>query len=97
MPLHPENDSLMPHLGKELAEQTFYTIEGKPHCRDCFSSTLEQCCACGEVITGKLLRAAGSVYHLSCFVCAICKCFLEGKQFVLGEDNRPLCVDDYYE
>ena len=41
------------------------------------------------------LKALGQVYHPNCFVCSMCPQSLEGTEFFVTEDNKPMCKDDF--
>jgi len=37
------------------------------------------------------LKALGQVYHPNCFVCSMCPQSLEGVEFFVTEENKPMC------
>jgi len=84
--------------GKNLHGGEFIVMgTDDPYCHDCYESSLEKCCECGEVIKTRILRAAGKTYHPECFKCVNCKCCLDGVPFTQDSDNRPFCISCYHE
>merc|ERR1719400_2053543 len=55
----------------------------------------ETCARCGRAIMEAPLKALGQVYHPNCFVCSMCPQSLEGTEFFVTEDNKPMCKDDF--
>ena len=55
----------------------------------------ETCARCGRAIMEATLKALGQVYHPNCFVCSMCPQSLEGTEFFVTEDNKPMCKDDF--
>ena len=55
----------------------------------------ETCSRCGRAIMEATLKALGQVYHPNCFVCSMCPQSLEGAEFFVTEDNKPMCKDDF--
>lgn len=56
-----------------------------------------KCSGCKKTIPANelVMRALGNVYHLHCFVCAMCGHVLEkGQEFAL-KDNKLYCKMDY--
>ena len=41
------------------------------------------------------LKALGGAYHPNCFICSMCPRSLEGVEFFVTEENKPICKDDY--
>ena len=55
----------------------------------------ETCARCGRAIMEATLKALGQVYHPNCFVCSMCPQSLEGVEFFVTEDNKPMCKEDF--
>ncbi|CAI2345408.1 unnamed protein product [Caenorhabditis sp. 36 PRJEB53466] len=82
---------------KTLAGASFYNIDEKPTCEQCYQNSLEKCTACNRPISDKLLRACGGVYHVNCFACHSCKKSLDGIPFTLDKDNNVHCVPCFHD
>lgn len=56
-----------------------------------------KCTGCKATIPANefVMRALGNVYHLQCFVCAMCgQRLVKGQEFAL-KDNKLYCKEDY--
>ena len=56
-----------------------------------FQASRETCARCGRAIMEATLKALGQVYHPNCFVCSMCPQSLEGVEFFVTEENKPMC------
>lgn len=75
--------------GVLLDGEEFFERDGLPYCRDAFYEKFgERCAACGDIVTGDLLRAADRAYHPDCFVCHETGESLAGRAFYLAEDGE---------
>lgn len=82
---------------KMLRGQSFYCMETKPYCEDCYLNTLEKCSICSKPVTDRLLRATGKPYHPECFVCVICGISLDGIPFTVDATNQIHCIEDFHK
>jgi len=73
----------------------YFNVSGDMLCEDCFSDSRETCSRCGRAIMEATLKALGQVYHPNCFVCSMCPQSLEGVEFFVTEDNKPMCKEDF--
>ncbi|XP_053196155.1 LIM homeobox transcription factor 1-beta-like [Scomber japonicus] len=77
---------------------TCFCRDSKLYCRTDYQQLFAtKCSGCLEKIapTEFVMRAVGSVYHLSCFSCCVCERQLcKGDEFVLKE-GQLLCKSDY--
>ena len=60
-----------------------------------FQASREKCARCDRAIMESTLKALGQVYHPDCFVCSMCPKSLEGIEFFVTEENKPLCKEDF--
>ncbi|CAF1233665.1 unnamed protein product, partial [Rotaria sordida] len=61
-----------------------------------FHQTLENCIACGHLITDTILQALGHSYHLTCFKCLKCSICLDGVPFITDKNQNLFCLHDYH-
>lgn len=73
----------------------YFNVAGEMLCEDDFAESRETCSRCGRAIMEATLKALGQVYHPNCFVCSMCPQSLEGAEFFVTEDNKPMCKDDF--
>ena len=59
---------------------------------------VEQCASCHEELdpTSLFVRYNDRCYHISCMRCATCDAAVNGQQFGLGPDGRPICLSCTY-
>ncbi|XP_069731060.1 filamin-binding LIM protein 1 [Phaenicophaeus curvirostris] len=79
-----------------LAGQRYYQRDGRPMCDTCYQATLEKCAKCRGLITERIVRALGKVYHPSCFSCAACGRAIGTESFAVDEREEVYCVADFY-
>ena len=53
------------------------------------------CNLCSERIVGTVLKALEQSFHPNCFTCSQCPLCLDGVQFYMAEDKKPLCQACY--
>ena len=80
-----------------LQGQPFYSIEGKPFCREGYLNTFEKCCKCFEPIMERILRATGKPYHPQCFSCLVCSQTLDGIPFTVDATNQIHCIPCFHK
>eukprot|EP01129_Flabellula_baltica_P008894 TRINITY_DN355_c0_g1_i3.p1 TRINITY_DN355_c0_g1~~TRINITY_DN355_c0_g1_i3.p1 ORF type:complete len:413 (-),score=85.46 TRINITY_DN355_c0_g1_i3:89-1327(-) len=56
-----------------------------------------ECAACGEMIFGQVISAAGSHYHPDHFICEYCSQPFPNGRFIKGPDDLLYCERDYQE
>lgn len=88
-------DCIVCHL--QLQGKTFYAVDCKPYCEDCYLNTLEKCCVCTKPILERILRATGKPYHPGCFTCVVCHKALDGIQFTVDAANQIHCIEDFHK
>ncbi|KAK3742896.1 hypothetical protein QZH41_018929, partial [Actinostola sp. cb2023] len=75
-----------------------FSKDRKLYCRNDYEKVFgTKCSGCKKTIPANelVMRALGNVYHLQCFVCAMCGHVLEkGQEFAL-KDNQLYCKLDY--
>ncbi|XP_031569658.1 LIM homeobox transcription factor 1-beta-like isoform X3 [Actinia tenebrosa] len=75
-----------------------FSKDRKLYCRNDYEKVFgTKCSGCRKTIPANelVMRALGNVYHLHCFVCAMCGHVLEkGQEFAL-KDNKLYCKMDY--
>ncbi|KAG8928978.1 hypothetical protein FRC00_001585 [Tulasnella sp. 408] len=57
------------------------------------------CSACQQPMSGQVVRALGTVFHLDCFRCGDCNAVVASKFFPIegsGGKQQPLCEKDYF-
>merc|ERR1711953_514638 len=81
--------------GNALQGKYFTTDDGGMLCEECFAASREKCARCGRAIMEAKLKALGGAYHPNCFICSMCPRSLEGVEFFVTEENKPICKDDY--
>ncbi|CBY21487.1 unnamed protein product [Oikopleura dioica] len=88
--------------GEQLVHKQFVHSNNRVYCDDCYSSQDAlshdpSCSSCLKPITDRICTASGKRFHISCFVCSICKCPLAGQEFRLGPgpEWELLCFRDW--
>ncbi|XP_029195579.1 LIM homeobox transcription factor 1-beta-like isoform X6 [Acropora millepora] len=75
-----------------------FSKDRKLYCRNDYEKMYAtKCTGCKATIPANefVMRALGNVYHLQCFVCAMCgQRLVKGQEFAL-KDNKLYCKDDY--
>jgi len=71
----------------------YFTNETGMICENCFAASREKCARCGRAIMESTLKALDQVYHPKCFVCSMCPKSLEGVEFFVTEDKKPMCKE----
>ncbi|KAF7375395.1 RhoGAP-domain-containing protein [Mycena sanguinolenta] len=66
------------------------------------SSEPTSCASCAKPMSGKFVRALGTIFHLDCFTCPDCDVVVADKFFAVdGPDGPgrqiPLCERDYFQ
>ncbi|XP_058017484.1 filamin-binding LIM protein 1 isoform X2 [Ahaetulla prasina] len=79
-----------------LAGQSYYQKEGRPLCLACYQETLEKCNACQASILSEIVWAVGKGYHPECFTCVACSQQIGSDAFAVDDDQRALCLPDFY-
>ncbi len=51
----------------------------------------DKCGRCSQPILQTILKALDDSFHPSCFTCSQCPLCLDGIQFYLSQDKKPLC------
>ena len=70
----------------------FKGLDGKPYCEAHYlEQSSPKCPICAKAVTGKSLKALGSVFHPECFACMTCGKSLMGLR-VANRDGRPHCL-----
>ena len=82
---------------KPLHGFNFYALNMKPYCEDCYLDTLERCASCNNLITDRILRAAGEKFHPECFSCSVCEVNLAKIPFTVDDASRIYCIDCYHK
>lgn len=82
---------------KLLHGTQFYVVEKETFCENCYTTSLEKCTDCSEIITDRILRATGKPYHPSCFKCVVCRKCLDGIPFTVDVTNQIHCIDDFHQ
>ena len=54
-----------------------------------------KCARCGRPILTSTLKALDQVYHPECFTCSMCPKSLEGVEFFVTDEKKPMCKDCY--
>ncbi|XP_052712879.1 thyroid receptor-interacting protein 6-like [Crassostrea angulata] len=85
------------NCGTLLRGKSFYSMDNKPYCEQCYVSTLEKCSVCSKAITDRLLRATGKPYHPACFTCVVCGKSLDGIPFTVDATNQIHCIEDFHK
>lgn len=80
-----------------LQGKSFFAMETKPYCENCYINTLEKCSICSKPITDRLLRATGKPYHPDCFTCVVCGKSLDGIPFTVDATNQIHCIEDFHK
>nr|XP_022905643.1 four and a half LIM domains protein 2-like [Onthophagus taurus] len=74
-----------------LSGVTFTSRDEKPYCAKCFGKLFaKKCFGCREPINGdgiKYINYDNHHWHDNCFFCAICRCGLGGKGFIMEKDE----------
>lgn len=79
---------------KPLQGKYFNTEKGM-FCEEDYACSRDKCARCSKPIMESTLKALGQVYHPDCFVCSMCPKSLEGIEFFVTEENKPLCKEDF--
>ncbi|KAL1519986.1 hypothetical protein AB1Y20_023468 [Prymnesium parvum] len=76
-----------------FTNSSFMEHGNKAYHKQCYQNQFGTACkGCGKVIDGKFVTSpGGDKYHSTCFVCAECRCTLEGG-FALSPDGHPFCA-----
>ncbi|KAF2761624.1 hypothetical protein EJ05DRAFT_507273 [Pseudovirgaria hyperparasitica] len=76
------------------ASTPFVEKEGYAWCVGCHTNRYSaKCRGCRKPITEVVVKALGSEWHDTCFVCVECKGpFDDGRYFLRGEEQDPVCV-----
>lgn len=80
---------------RRLTGLEFYCLNDNPLCEHCYTNTLEDCVACDQKISERILKAVGKSYHPKCFTCTSCTKKLDGIPFTLDTANKVHCVECY--
>jgi len=85
--------------GKDFADgtQVCEGIDGFAYCPEHWQKTFcPQCGTCGKPIVGPTINAMNKSFHDACFICAQCKCKLDGK-FYTSKTGTLMCEQHYFE
>ncbi|XP_061189778.1 lipoma-preferred partner homolog [Saccostrea echinata] len=85
------------NCGTLLRGKSFYSMDNKPYCEQCYINSLEKCSVCSKPITDRLLRATGKPYHPACFTCVVCGKSLDGIPFTVDATNQIHCIEDFHK
>eukprot|EP00093_Oithona_nana_P003123 03123.XXX_42757_40390_1 [CDS] Oithona nana genome sequencing. len=64
-------------------------------CEEDFAASRDKCGRCGRAILTSTLKALDQVYHPDCFACSMCPKSLEGVEFFVTDEKKPMCKDCY--
>ncbi|TRY54662.1 hypothetical protein DNTS_031201 [Danionella cerebrum] len=91
---HPE-EFCCSQCQKLLDEGGFFEEKGSVYCTKCYDNRCSPNCAkCKKMITGEVMHALKSTFHVQCFLCAACKMPIRNQAFYL-EEGEPYCERDY--
>ncbi|MXQ83692.1 hypothetical protein E5288_WYG002421 [Bos mutus] len=91
---HPE-EFVCSQCGKVLEEGGFFEEKGAIFCPPCYDVRYAPSCAkCKKKITGEVMHALKTTWHVHCFTCAACKAPIRNRAFYM-EEGAPYCEPDY--
>jgi len=73
----------------------YFNTEDGILCEECFADSRPKCARCGRPILTSTLKALDQVYHPECFTCSMCPKSLEGVEFFVTDEKKPMCKDCY--
>uniref|UniRef100_A0A8C0AG30 PDZ and LIM domain protein 7 n=1 Tax=Bos mutus grunniens TaxID=30521 RepID=A0A8C0AG30_BOSMU len=87
---HPE-EFVCSQCGKVLEEGGFFEEKGAIFCPPCYDVRYAPSCAkCKKKITGEVMHALKTTWHVHCFTCAACKAPIRNRAFYM-EEGAPYC------
>ncbi|KAM9311076.1 PDZ and LIM domain protein 7-like [Gastrophryne carolinensis] len=91
---HPEEFTCS-QCKKVVEEGGFFEEKGSIFCPRCYDMRFAPNCAkCKKKITGEIMHALKTTWHVQCFTCAFCKTPIRNRAFYM-EDGQPYCEKDY--
>ncbi|XP_053149885.1 PDZ and LIM domain protein 7 isoform X3 [Hemicordylus capensis] len=91
---HPEEFTCS-QCRKVLDEGGFFEEKGSIFCPKCYDMRYAPNCAkCKKKITGEIMHALKTTWHVQCFICAACKTPIRNRAFYM-EEGQPYCERDY--
>lgn len=74
---------------------TCYTLNDKNYCEEHYRAKCDNCPKCGEQIVGHMVRTSSAAFHPECFNCVVCNKDLSHDQFIMDDDKRIFCSEDW--